>query len=55
MAKVITHEWYDTAQEVENKINEWAEKGYNLPMYFINIVCSDMGDYVVFYDSRLDK
>lgn len=40
--------------EVEKTILKWADKGFKLTNFFIQVVYK--GDkYVIFYDSRLDE
>lgn len=49
---------FEDAYDVKRKLNTWADKGYNLKDYFIQIASYGipaMHDYIIFYDSRLDE
>jgi hypothetical protein len=42
------------SEEVTKLLEKWARK-YNLNMFFIQIAHIIQGEYVIFYDGRLDE
>lgn len=45
----------DNNNQVTEKLNKWWSNGWNLPMFFVQVVGYPSGPYTIFYNERLDE